>query len=364
MKKYFLISILVFIISSCVTPDKFQVTKIGEEPEIYARRFIYGLQRTVLLVRLNFEKETFIPGPYRIYTERLLGMTDFVAKSELRWRVTGVNISGFNEPDPKHYYSVNLISGTFPHMQYLELTREGLIIDPDQGFGIGSEKIVSDKIIDPPYFTNLSIEEIFNEVSDTLYKTIIRDSTLIRTPVIRKLKEVKTIEQKAEVAANFISEIRDLRYELLSGDANVFNAGVALETAVKELDKMEKDYLSLFIGKRFTQKYSQSFIITPSGTAENLTIMKLSVNKGIMPADSPEGEAVTIEISPSGNTEVLKKSMSQTPLKDIFNTLYYRVPEVAKIRLLQKNKLLYESRFSIYQAGSLMDLPLTMQEKK
>jgi hypothetical protein len=364
MKKYFLISTLIFFFSTCATPDKFQVTKIGEEPEIYTQRFIYGLPRTILMVKINFEKETLIPGPYRMFSERFLGMTDYVSKAETRWRISGINISGFNEPDPQHYYSVNLISGTFPHMQYLELSHEGLIIDPDQGIGIGSEKIVSDKIIDPPYFTNLSIEEIFNEVSDTLYKTIIRDSTLIRTPVIRKLKEVKTNEQKAEVAANFISEIRDLRYELLSGDANVFNAGVALETAVTELDKMEKDYLSLFIGKRFTQRYSQSFIIIPSGTLENLTFMKLSSSKGILPADSPEGDAMIIEITPSGNTEVLKKSISQVPLKELYNTLYYRVPEVSGIRLLQKNKLLYESRISIYQAGSLVDIPLTSQEKK
>jgi hypothetical protein len=364
MKKYILINLLIYVISSCVTPDKFQVTKIGEEPEIYIQRFIYGLPRTVIRVKINFEKETYIPGPYRMFSERLLGMTDFVSKAETKWNISGVNISGFNEPDPLHYYSVNLISGTFQYMQYLKLSREGLIIDPDQGVGIGAEKIVSEKIIEPPYFTNLSIVEIFNEVSDTLYKTIIRDSALIRTPVIRKLREVKTIDQKAEVAANFISEVRDLRYDLLSGDANVFNSGNALETAVKELDKMEKDYLSLFIGKRFTQKYSQSFIITPSGTVENLTLMKLSASKGIMPADSPEGESVTIEISPSGDTEVLKKNISQTPVKENYNTLYYRVPEVSGIRVVQRNKLLYESRFSICQAGSLMDIPVTNRETK
>lgn len=364
MNKYFLSIILIYFLSSCATPDKFQVTKIGEEPEIFSQRFVYGLPRTVLLVKLNFEKETNIPGPYRMFSEKYLGMTDFIGKAETKWRISGVNISAFNEPDPLHYYSVNLISGSFPYIQYLKLSKEGLIIDPDQGIGIGTENIVSDKIIEPPYFTNLSVQEIYNEVSDTLYKTIIRDSTLIRTPVIRKLKEVKTLEQKAEVAANFISEIRDLRYELLSGDANVFNAGIALQTAIKELDKMENDYLLLFIGKRFTQKYSQSFIITPSGALENLTFMKLSPNKGILPADSPEGEAVTIEISPSGNTEVLKKNISQTPVKEVFNKLYYRVPEVSRIRLLQKNKPFYESRFSIHQAGSFVDMPLINQETK
>ncbi len=362
MKKYFLISTLVIILMSCVTPEKFQVTNIGEEPEVYSQRFIYNLPRTVLRIKIDFEKETFIPGPYRMFSQKYLDLTDYIIRAETKWRITGANISAFNEPDPLHFYSINLITGSFPSTQLLKLSKEGLIIDPNQGIGIGTENIASDKIIEPPYFTNLSIKEIYNDISDTLYKTIIRDSSFVRIPVIRKLREVKTSEQKAEAAANFLNEIREIRFELLSGDANVFNQGLALETAVKELNKLEKDYLSLFIGKRFTQQYSRSFIITPAGTAENLTFMKLSASKGILPADSPEGEAVTIEISPVGITEILKKNLPQTPVKETFNTLYFRMPEVSTIRLVQKDKPLYESRFTIYQAGSFLNLPVNTQD--
>ena len=94
----------------------------------------------------------------------------------------------------------------------------------DPGTQVGA-CIVNEKNIEPPYFTNQSIEEFYTDKSDTLYKTIIRDSAFIRIPVVRKLREAKTLEQKAEAAYNVISEIRELRFELLRGDANVFKNG-------------------------------------------------------------------------------------------------------------------------------------------
>jgi hypothetical protein len=364
MKKYLLISTLILVIASCVTPGKFAVTRIGEEPQIYSQRFIYSLPRTVVMINLNFEKDTYIPGPYRLYSEKFLGISEFINKAETKWRVSGANLSGFNEPDPLQYYSVNLITGSFPSLQLIELGKNGLILDSNQGIGIGAEGIVKDKIIEPPYFTNLSEKENFTETTDTLYKTIIKDTSFVKIPFLRKQREAKTLEQKAEEASNFIINLRERRYELQSGDSDVFPEGTTLETMISELNKLEKEYLTLFIGKIFTQRYSRSFFITPSGTVENITFMKLSAGKGILPADSPEGESVTIEISPLGSTGVLKKNLPQTPKKNEFNTFYFRLPEVSSLRLVQKDKLLYESRFTICQAGSLLSLPVGMQDHK
>ena len=347
-------------ILSCAAQEKFIVTKIGEEPESYKERLIYSLPQTVLLVTINFESEVFIPGPYRRFSEKYLGIKDFIDASDTRWRITSTDIKAFPEPDPLHYYSINLIKGEFKKFMFIELSKEGLIINPNKEIGFGIDRNAGEKIINPPYFTDLSMEENLIEISDTLYKTILKDSTFVRIPVLRTQLEAKSLERKAEDAADFIINVRTKRFEIETGvgeDPAVFPDGHAMEIAIRELNKLENEYLSLFIGKVFTRKFSQSFIITPSGKSESKPLIKFSDKEGILPANSALGENVNIEFIPLGNTDLLKKNIPQSP-DDKFNTLYYRIPEVTSVKLLQNEKLFYEGRMTLYQAGSMMSLPV------
>ncbi len=113
MKKYFFSSIIIFLISSCAGVNQFVVTPVGDEPAEYMERFVYSLPHTVLEVVIDFDKTVYIPGPYRRFTERFLGMTEFINEGKTNWEITDVNVSVFVEPDPNHYYSVNLLKGTF-----------------------------------------------------------------------------------------------------------------------------------------------------------------------------------------------------------------------------------------------------------
>ena len=361
MKKYILAGILLIAVVSCLTPEKFIVTNVGEEPESYTERLIYNLPRTVLMVKVNFENELYIPGPYRKYTEKYLGMNEFIGSKESKWAIRGAQISTYSEPDPRQFYSVNQISGPLKSSKYLELNRDGLIISPDKSIAAGSPSF-RDTETPAPYFTDISVNEYIFENSDTLFKTIIRDTSFVRIPVITRQRQAKTIEQKAEEAANFIFNIRNRRFMIASGsgeeDEPVVFDGKAMEIAIKELNRLEKEYLSLFLGKVYTRKFSQTYFVTPSGSNESVTVARFSDTEGLLSADSLNGEPVSVELSLLGNTESLKKNVPQSPGNDIFNTYYYRIPEVVSIRLSYKDFLFYESRGSIFQAGTLMSLPV------
>lgn len=357
MKKILLIPGILLMMASCILPSKFMVTKPGEEPQNFRQRYIYSLPRTVVWVKIDYEKESYLPGPYHMYSQKYLGIADVIEKNQTRWKIINTELSSFNEPDPQHYYSLNVLRGSLQSVPFLQFSQEGLIINPDKDIRVGSS-VPSDDDIKPPYFTDLSEETFFVEKPDTLFKTIIQDTTFITIPILRKQRDAKTFEQKAEEAANFIIQIRKRRFKLEAGDYDVFPEGIALETAVRELNKLEKEYISLFVGRIYTQKYSRSFFITPSGTSENITFLKFSQTKGILPADSREGESVIIEFDPIGNTAILKKNLPQAPDKSQYNVLYYRLPEVTSVRLVRNNNLLYESRLTVYQAGSLVSIPL------
>ncbi len=192
------------------------------------------------------------------------------------------------------------------------------------------------------------------EISDTLFKTVIRDSSFVKVPILRKQKDAKTLEQKAEEASNLIIKIRKRRMKLMTGEYDVFPEGKALEISIEELNKLEKEYMALFIGKTYTEKYRRSFFAVPAGGTEKLVIAKFSDGKGILPVESLEGKDVEIAIKP---IHVFPFDIGETE-GNPENTLYYRIPSVCNLHVTASEDMLYEGRLSIFQSGHILPLPV------
>lgn len=361
MKKYILLPVLSLILFSCSTTSEIQVSKVGNEPAEYKERAIYVLPRTLFMVSVVFEKETYIPGPYRLFTERYLGLEDFIAESGFNYRLLSVDIESFNEPDPDHYYSVNLIKGDYNWEEYLRLSDYGFIFDPSVNFEKEKKEIKSGKKSELPYFTDLSVKRNLTEVTDTLYKTIIRDSSYLRVPVLRSHREAKTLEQKAEEAANFIIKIRKRRFKLLAGQYELFPEGDALAISVEELDKLEKEYLELFLGKRIKEKYKKSFIVDPEAGTDpgNYTFARFSPMTGLLEADESAGKALELIIEPQQKVMTLPEINKN---QDVKNQIFYRIPDIAEVKVKLVNEILYEERRSVYQLGNIISYPVNLEK--
>ncbi len=354
MGKILISAIIILLVSSCASVNQFVVTPVGEEPEEYSGRFVYSLPQTVIEVSMEFEKSTYLPGPYRKFTEKYLGMSQFISSEKTLWEVTKVNVSASSEPDPKQYYSVNIINGEFQNDAYFKMISEGLVIDP---MGVVFAKVILPVTLQTglPPVVDYSMKRNQIEISDTLFKTVIRDSSFVKIPILRKQKEAKTLEQKAEEAANLIIKIRKRRLKLMTGEYSVFPEGRALEISIEELNKIEKEYLALFIGKIYTEKYSRSFFIVPTGSSEKVVLMKFSEGKGIIPDELPEGQPVTMDLSPIQGFPI---GIPKDIVENSKNTLFYRVPATCIIRISESGKLLYDGRISVFQAGSILPLPV------
>jgi hypothetical protein len=353
MRKLFISGIIAVFLSSCVSLNQFVVTTVGEEPSGYSQRFIYSLPQTVLEVKMEFEKSIYLPGPYRQFSEKFLGISKYIKEEKTTWDITGVQVSEFSEPDPLQYYSVNQLRGSFSSEKYFELASQGLVIDPMNAISSVSNLPLLHQS-EMPAVLDFSMKRNHKEKTDTLFKTVITDSTFVKIPILRKQKEAKTIEQKAEEAANLIIKIRKRRLKLVTGEYAVFPEGKALEIAIEELNKTEKEYIALFTGKIYTEKYVRSFLITPSGKTEELVITGFSEAQGILSKESNKGKLVRLELKPvegfpvgiNDNNKILK------------NTLYYRVPATCLIVISESENTIYEGRISVFQAGSLLPLPV------
>jgi len=352
MNKIYITGIILLLVSSCISMNQFVVTRLGDEPEGNPRRFIYSLPQTVVEVKLEYTKTTYKPGPYRQFTEKFLGMSQFISQEKTQWEITGAEMSGSSQPDASKYYSVNLLKGDFQSREYLEMSSKGLVIDP-MGM-ISYNTIMPEKQIEYEAIYDLSLKQNHQEKVDTLFKTVIRDSSFVKIPILRKQKEAKTLEQKAEEAANLIIKIRKRRLKLIDGEYGFIPDGQALITAIEELNKTEKEYISLFTGKVFTEKFVRSYFVVPAGGNEKLVLTRFSSQKGIITKDSAEGQEVYLEINPLEELPeiIMPESLNQK------NTLYYRIPVTCQVKLLQGNNSVYEGRISLYQSGPVLPLPV------
>lgn len=357
MKKISVIVSIIIINLACTVQNEFMVSKPGNEPGYSQKRFIYVLPQTVLKVHVELLKEIYIPGPYRRFAPTYLGISDIKDGLSETWKLRSVKIDYFTEPDSAHYYSLNLISGNPDFSDFLNLSNQGLVVDPSKWMQHVSEPGKYPSSPRTPYFTDLSVTDFFMEITDTLYKTIITDTSLVEIPIPRRQRLPKTIEQKAEEAALFILHLRETRFDLLSGEFDTFPGGVAMEFAINELNRLEKQYLELFTGKVVSQLFTGTLFITPEGSPQQFNLISLLMKNNLPEMEAYQDEPVILQITPLQKTHSLP-NLPVIEQSGNMNHLIYRIPDMAVIKVTKGRRIYYEERASLYQAGKLVYLPI------
>ncbi|MBN1132931.1 MAG: DUF4831 family protein [Bacteroidales bacterium] len=359
--------ILVLLEWGCGSSNRMQVTRLGFEPEEVQESIMYALPQTVLKITLHYQQSVFIPGPYAVYGEKFLGIKECITERQEEWTITGADITSFIETDPDHYYVINVLSGTLPAEPFEQLVRSGYIsggsIEVNEAFQVPREgRFIQKRNLYP----DVTTESYTDQRVETMYKTIITDTSFVRVPVSRTVLERKTAEKKAEEAANFILELRLNRFELVSGYIEVFPAGEAMEATLKKMDELEEDYLSLFTGKQFTRSFSRDFYIVPGSDDKpaEVRLTRFSPLRGFYSSGGTEGIPVMVETIPAGKTKGLRNLMPRNPEEEKYNLIYYRIPDVADVCVKWNGETVHCQRMNIFQLGALTSVPVPESDKK
>jgi hypothetical protein len=330
MKRYIRVAILVLLASAvagCFGPKELQVrvVPLGEEVPEAQSIYTYMLPQTVLKVEVTCREVVSIPGPYWEYAERLLGITEVITKKSSRWQIVKVKITPHTEMDPGLAYRVNVMKGEYNPEVLGPLIDRGMILD---GTGLVREEIRSPSTGDPEYgvypeYVDLGIESNFEERTETMYKTIVTDTSFVQVPVDRTITEQKSAVKKAEEAADFLLELRSRRFDMLTGEYENFPSGEAMASDLARLDALEASYLSLFTGKTIS-----------------------------------EGLPLEVEMMPLGKTRRLGDYFSGETDSTMNNLLYYRLPDVVELKVVNGSEELFRARISVYQSGALISAPV------
>jgi hypothetical protein len=367
MKRVIKVAILVLlasVVTGCFGPKELQVRvlPLGEVVPETVEQYMYALPQTVLKVELTCRETRYVRGPFMEFSEKYLGITEVIRQNFSRWQILDVKVTPHTEMDPAMLYQVNVLEGEFDPGLLEPYLARGIILD---GSGLVLEEVKSPslgsmEITDYVRYVDLGIESNFEERTETMYKTIVTDTSFVQVPVDRTITEQKTPATKAREAAEFLLELRSRRFELLTGGYEGFPQGAAMEATLAKLDELEASYLSLFTGKTLGRTMKRAWFIVP-GPGEAPSRYRLGMfsgQLGFVPEDLMEGAPLEATIEPLGKTGDVGAYYSGSTYHNANNVLYYRIPDVVELSIDWGGEVLARQRISIFQSGAVMAAPL------
>lgn len=350
------------LLAGCAStePLELKVTPLGQEPAKVQEQIIYALPQTILKVEVTFQETRSVPGPYWEYAERYLGLTEVVKTNSSQWNIWDVALTAHQELDPQHFYSLNIMDGIFDGTSLGPFLEQGIVMSGSETVhesikGNGLQSTSRDNFV---RYVDLGVDGNFEERTETMYKTIVTDTAFVEVPVQRTVVEQKSSSTKAREAADFLLELRTRRFEMLTGEYEVYPDGEAMGASIQKLDQMEASYLSLFTGKTITRILKRTWFIVPSAGVSPSTypLDIFSASKGFATSEVDGGQPLEIEIRPLGKTIKIGGYFSAMNIPD--NALLYRIPDVAELKVKLGEQALSTHRISIYQSGHMLTAPL------
>lgn len=364
MKKIVFIILIASIFASC---SKFNVRNVNSVFDVSKKSgFYYNLPKTAVGIDVSVNKVYKIKGPYSTYALKYLGISNVITFNSTYYEINNVKINSSPVPDPDNYYFVETGSGSANKASVmLQLSESGFLLSAnDKGDDFNEQNgdteknsLVNDVEDVNSYF---SVNSNLTEKMDTVIEKVNLDTTTIEKKVLKKIVVEKTLEQKAKEAADFIMSVKEAKFNLLNGMAEVTYSKEAISYMVDELTKTETEYLNLFTGITVTQTYIKHYTYCPqlSETTSGALIGRFSPSEGLLDTTRFIGKDITIQFARSYDTKGVSESLTKSANpKQKLHGFYYRIPEYANVSVNVGNAEKANARMLVNQFGVVADMP-------
>jgi hypothetical protein len=347
--KIYVLSLIILILGNAVSYGQYIVKKAsGNSTNTSLDGFYYAIPQTVLKIDLVIEKIEQIPGPLANYAEDYLGVTDYIGTSSQSAKLLHATITPLYEADPEQYYYVQ-----FPverskdeKASSFQLTEMGTLLGFGDTGNISQE--TQETTIDQTFILlegdkDFSYYADYNRKKkiDTVVRKISIDTVTINRFLFKTSWVDKSDKEKANEAAQYILELREARFHLISGYQEV-NYGESMKYMNNQLKELENKYLELFLGKEVKTTDIQTVYYVPK-----------KENSGDIIYNVPDGNHIKIQWDMIYTTAQLPEK----PLEKIDN-IYYRIPQSASFKITQSNNTYFNSIIAVSQFGMIVTAPL------
>lgn len=333
---------------------------------------IYSLPTTVIRLSVEAVCETYTPGPYSQWAKKYLGI-DVPQEAGSTYTLSRISMTPYIEADRSCSYIVNLdgLLGDASPASFFEFSSQGLLVLSDENKG-RSDAWRFPSIAPGQEDLGSGATSNLTSTETTLYRTVRNESGGYDRVAVRQSQVVeKSPEKKAAEAASMILSLRQSRIDIITGNTDATFSGDALRAAIDEISRLEEEYMSLFTGTRVTSTQTKSFDVVPeAGKEEELTIaFRISDTQGLMPSDNVSGRPIVMETVPEDNEDFYTEQVideakaSRARAKYEAATrgdIYYRVPGICTVRVIDGQDLILESRVPVYQKGQELSFPISV----
>ena len=313
---------------------------------------LYYLPQDVLVVDFTLRRSVYTPGPYAEYASQFLGVEPPTMQGQTTWAIVSATISRQREPDRQQPFLAKGLSATLP-AEFLALPEGSLMpatweqmARPTPNGHLPSEPA--------PRFLDRAVSPFVQTKKSTYYQTVAKDSSFVTVPVQRTVMVQEGLQQQAQAVAATIFDLRARRLDLLRGDVEVTGGHQQLESMLRGIDRMEQQYLSLFMGLYQTDTLCQQVRYTPTVESSYDMLCRFSPTEGLRMTHDAAALPVLITLEPLESMPV----PDTVRLHNLRGAYYYRVPRLVKVSLRVQHTLLAEFVTPVAQLGSLAIFPL------
>ena len=305
-----------------------KISMPGQQNGIY-----YALPRTVVQLDFIVEEIELVKGPYSQYAY-LVGANDCITEDGKEYRLADVRMGTYAEADPNATFFV-AFNGRRNDAMAFSLTPQGIL----QGVGVE----VPARMEQPAF----PMRPMPTPNVDRTFKYQYGSNGL------------RSTEQLANSAAEMINRIREEKIKLITGFQETAFTLDTYRQMLADLEAMEEEYLSLFVGKRIVTTTVKTVCVTPSKEVPTQTIGKFSPATGFTTDILQNGTAITLQALSLNTTGTINEpSTSAVESLSHQDKLFYRIPETAQIKVSMGEETLVERRETIAQYGVFMLAPL------
>ncbi len=298
----------------------------------------YSLPQTMLKLDFIIEEVELEKGPLSDYAANYFEMEDVVEYESTEYNLLDVKMSTVASPDPNAMFFVTMTNIRGGKTQF-DMLPNGII----RSVGIGNA--VDVEVAEP------------NQCKEPL--PCIKEEEDDSENFIPLIMAGKSYANIAKEVADKINEIRKAKFYLISGDVEMASNPETFKIMYKKLDALEKEYTSLFLGKRVAKKVVKTVYVVPNKAVSTQTVAKFSESEGLTVGAGGSGDVITVQTT-SFNTTKSINAPSQSAIESMSydNKVVYRVPEIAQVKVLFGNTVLLEDRVSVSQLGTLSIAPM------
>lgn len=346
---YLKVFILILLVAGCAVqkdirtePTAFtNVVPAFSAHNAMSESVIYALPKTMLRFTIVANKVYRRQGPLYRYSDLYMNIDQVITQNTTEWNLKSVSVEPVGIMDQSQIYKVNFKGNT--GSGNVELAENGCI-----------------KSVNVPQFENAELERLLPpKISAGV------DTSFASIPLTEELLRSNSTSKMAEEAAAFIYRLRENRFAMVSGELDLLpNNGKSLALSIRQMDNLEKEYMSLFIGKEGHEEISMTFDYVPKSAVTKEILLRFSKFKGVVSMDDFSGSPLHITLTPNALMNLPENEVEPTydkkgALIELVkkNGLYYRLPAMSTLKVDYDNKQVLSKQLQVAQFGKVLSLP-------